>query len=107
MSMFTAIFCSRVFFDIAERRGWIKRLSMAHLIGETNVSFISMRKMAAALSAVVILIGMSAVVMRGAKMLDIDFTGGTSVQCMLVEPMPIEKFANASPGLPTTSGSRK
>jgi SecD/SecF fusion protein len=90
ISMFTAIFCSRVLFDIAERRGWIKRLSMSQVIGETHFSFMSTRKMAAAFSAIAILIGMSAVVMRGSKMLDIDFTGGASVQCMLKQPMMIE-----------------
>jgi SecD/SecF fusion protein len=99
MSMYTAIFCSRVFFDIAERRGWIKRLAMSHLIGDTHVSFVNMRKMAGTLSAVVILVGMSAVVMRGAKMLDIDFTGGTSVQCMLQAPMPIEDVRKRVAGI--------
>ena len=52
MSMFTSIFCSRVVFDIAERRRWIKSLSFARLIGETNIDFLGKRHAAAVLSLV-------------------------------------------------------
>jgi SecD/SecF fusion protein len=90
MSMFTAIFCSRAIFEIAERRGWIKQLSMMQLISETNINFIGFRKVAAALSLILILIGFGAVAARGKKIFDIDFNGGTSVQAVLREPMPIE-----------------
>ena len=89
MSMFTAIFCSRAIFEIAERRGWIKKLGMMQLVSETNVSFLSYRKIAAGLSIVVILIGLFAVGSRGRQIFDIDFNGGTSVQAVLKEPMDI------------------
>lgn len=42
MSMFTAIFCSRVVFDIAERKQWLKKLSMMQIVGGTNIDFIGM-----------------------------------------------------------------
>ena len=89
MSMFTAIFCSRAIFEIAERRNWIKKLGMAQLIGETNWNFLGYRKLAAAISVVTILIGLFAVGSRGRQIFDIDFNGGTSVQAVLNEPMDI------------------
>ena len=32
MSMYTAIFCSRLMFDISERRGWLKKLNMRRVL---------------------------------------------------------------------------
>jgi SecD/SecF fusion protein len=90
MSMYTAIFCSRVVFDIAERRGWIKKLTFTSIIGDTAIDFIGKRKLAAAVSAVCIALGIGAVVARGVKLYDIDFRGGTSVQVALNDTMPIE-----------------
>ncbi|GAG14286.1 unnamed protein product, partial [marine sediment metagenome] len=79
LSMFTAIFCSRVIFDIAERKRWITKLRMMRIVGKTNIDFLSMRYAAGIISVTVIAIGLVAVVVRGKGLLDIDFTGGTSV----------------------------
>ncbi|MEM7314583.1 MAG: protein translocase subunit SecD, partial [Planctomycetota bacterium] len=89
ISMYTAIFCSRVIFDIAERKGWIKSLSMTQVVGETNIDFVGLGRMAAVVSAICVLLGLGAVALRGSDILDIDFTGGTSIQVMLNEPMPV------------------
>ena len=91
MSMFTAIFCSRVIFDIAEKKKWLTKLRMMQLVTKTNINFVGMRKMAAGLSMVAILVGVGAVAARGTNIFDIDFLGGTSVQAMLTSPMPIEE----------------
>lgn len=83
MSMFTAVFCSRTFFEIAERRRWIKKLSFGSMIGETNFDFIGKAVPAMVLSLVVIGIGLVAGYNRGVNLLDIDFTGGSSVTMVL------------------------
>jgi SecD/SecF fusion protein len=83
MSMYTAIFCSRVIFDIAERRRWITQLNMSHVIGETNFDFIGKRYVAGGFSLLVIVLGLMGVWQRGAEILNIDFTGGTSVTMVL------------------------
>jgi SecD/SecF fusion protein len=82
-SMFTAIYCSRVVFEIAERQRWQTRLHMRQVIGETNFDFMKIWKPMTATSAVIIAIGLVGTVIRGSTMLDIDFTGGTSVQPLL------------------------
>ena len=91
MSLYTAIFCSRVVFDIAERKGWLKKLGMSRLIGDTSISFIGKRHIAAVVSAICILVGLGAVFTRGTNMLDIDFNGGSSVLVMLDRQTPIDE----------------
>jgi SecD/SecF fusion protein len=90
-SMFTAIFFSRLLFDICERQGWIKEIRMMKVFTTPNFDFLRVRWLAIGASLVLIAIGMFAVYMRGERMLDIDFTGGSSVTFALNESdkMPI------------------
>ncbi|MEN1678922.1 MAG: protein translocase subunit SecD [Planctomycetota bacterium] len=93
MSMYTAIFCSRVVFDIAERRRWIKQLKFGKIVGKTSIDFIGKRGLAAGLSAAVIVLGLIGVFNRGSDILNIDFTGGTSVTLALKpsDPLPFKE----------------
>ena len=90
-SMFTAIFCSRVIFDVFEKQRWITNLSMMRIVGKTDIDFVGKRFAAGAFSAVVIVIGLVAVVARGPSLLDIDFTGGTSVCILFDEPVDVSE----------------
>ncbi|MHC4402725.1 MAG: protein translocase subunit SecD [Planctomycetota bacterium] len=85
LSMFTAIYCSRVVFDVAEKQKWITKLSMLRILGRTSINFLRGRRVAAAVSIVVIVVGLGGVYMRGAGLLDIDFTGGVSVETVFKE----------------------
>ena len=89
MCLFTAIFCSRIIFDIAERRRWIKRLTMLQMFSTPNWDLMSKRRITAVASVLVILVGLGAVYSRGNTLFDIDFRGGTSVQVLLSESKPI------------------
>ena len=80
LNLFTAVFCSRVLFDLAERSGWLRKLSMGRLLGRTSLSFVSWAKTAAALAVALVVLGAVAAARRGSELFDIDFTGGTSVQ---------------------------
>jgi SecD/SecF fusion protein len=80
LNLFTAVFCARVVFDLAERNGWLRRLSMARLFGTTNFEFVRWMRPAIAFSLAFILLGLAAGARRGQGLFDIDFTGGTSVQ---------------------------
>lgn len=94
MSMFTAIYCSRVIFDLAERRRWLKKLTMTQLLDEPKLNLIGMRAMMAVGSVILVTVGLGAVAMRGRDILDIDFLGGTSVQAQLKEAMPYDEVWN-------------
>jgi SecD/SecF fusion protein len=79
MSMFTALYVGRLFFDIFERKRWITDLKMMSIVGTTNLDFIGKQMIAAFFSGALIVIGLIVVVTRGQENLDIDFTGGTMV----------------------------
>ena len=85
MCMYTSIFCSRIIFDIAERKGWIHDLKMMRFLTETNWDFMKMSRIAWVGSGLIILIGLAAVIGRGTDLLNIDFTGGTTVYFVLDE----------------------
>ena len=90
LNLFTAVFCSRVAFDLAERNRWITRLSMAKLFGHTNFPFVAYMRPAIIASIAFILLGLAAAWSRGQGLFDIDFTGGTSVQVAFKADQPLD-----------------
>lgn len=90
MSMYTAIFCSRVVFDIGERVRRMTKLNMTQLISESNIDFLGKRHIAVAVSILLICLGIAGIAVRGLDIFDIDFRGGTSVHLMLDKPAESE-----------------
>jgi preprotein translocase SecF subunit len=85
-SMFTAIFVTRIIFDLLLSFGVLKTsLPMAHLVGETKVDFIGKRQICYALSGIVIAIGIFAFIQRGPQRYGLDFTGGLLQEYRLVD----------------------
>ncbi len=80
LNLFTAVFCARVVFELAERSGWLRKLSMGRILGQTHIEFIKWGPVASLVAIAVILVGLVAGIQRGSELFDIDFTGGTSVQ---------------------------
>lgn len=85
-SMFTAIFCARVAFDVAERTKTLSRLRMMNLFPSPNYDFLRLQRICAMGSILLIVIGLVSTVARGRGLFDIDFNGGTSVHLLLSEP---------------------
>ncbi|MEX2112070.1 MAG: protein translocase subunit SecD [Pirellulales bacterium] len=107
VSMFTAIFVSRVIFDVAEKKRWLTQLKMMKLIGHTNFNFIRWRTPAIVVSIVLIAVGLGAAANRGKELLDIDFTGGSSVQLLFAgeEAQNIAEIRKAVAELPDVAVS--
>ncbi len=84
-SMFTAVFVSRTVFDIAEKRHWIRSLSMTRMFGDVNWDFMGKFRIAAIGSVALIVIGMVALVSLGEQVLDIDLRGGSTAQVLFNE----------------------
>jgi SecD/SecF fusion protein len=91
LSMYAAIFCARVVFDIGERKKWITKLTMYKLFDVTNINFMGMWKPATIASLAIIVAGLAGTYFRGQEILSIDFTGGTAVHIKLKEPMPVDQ----------------
>ncbi len=96
-SMFTATFCSRIMFEIAEKLKMVS-LSMSdgiafakrNFMGNRDINFMNWRKASVAFSLVLIVAGLAAVFVRGKELLNIDFTGGTGVIFQLQEPVAVD-----------------
>ena len=97
ISMFTAVFCSRVIFEICERRRLVgfKMMDIVAtmrngFMGARDVDFMSIRKVCYAISAIAMLVGVITPILRGRQLLDIDFNGGTTVTFVLDKQMPAD-----------------
>lgn len=102
-NLFTAIYVSRLFFDILVERRWIRSLRMLDLVGMPNIDFLRYRKVAYTVSIVLIGLGLVATVARGKDIFDIEFTGGTAVGFKLKEPMTtaeLRRLVSEHPTLP-------
>ena len=88
-SMFTALFVTRTIFAVGLERGWVTEMRMRQFFRKPKISFTAYRKPAAAVSAVLIAIGLITFLVRGRDNYDIDFTGGTLVQLRLAEATPV------------------
>ncbi|HRE99886.1 MAG TPA: protein translocase subunit SecD [Pirellulaceae bacterium] len=91
MSLFTAIFCARVMFEIAERQRWLGKLQMLQIFDGRPIDFAKLWPRAAAMSVVLIVAGLGAVVARGTGILSHDLQGGTSARIVLTEATPAEE----------------
>ncbi len=86
MSMFTAIFCARVVFELFERTRRLKDLKLRSIFQDAHIDFMKKRQLAAVASIALIVIGLAGMVARGRQIFDIDFLGGTSVTMILEQP---------------------
>ncbi|HWB14247.1 MAG TPA: protein translocase subunit SecD [Pirellulales bacterium] len=100
MNLFTAITFTRLLFDIAEKQRWISRLKMLHVLQSPNFDFIGKRFIAIALSVLVIGAGLVGVAQRGRGLLDIDFTGGVSVETLFEKPQEVADIRELVKDLP-------
>jgi SecD/SecF fusion protein len=80
LSMYTAIIVARVIFDVADRQRWIDKVKMMRALPPTRFDFLRYKWVAIAISLSIIFIGLVATFARGRGILDIDFTGGVSVE---------------------------
>lgn len=89
-SMFTAIVVTRVIFEHLLLKGRLKALKFKSFIKkDTNIDFISKRWFCYVLSAVILVIGMSAFMMKGRKAYGVEFTGGQLQEYVFDRPIPI------------------
>ena len=89
MSMYTAIYCSRLMFDVAERKGWLTKLNMRRIMDKVNIDFISKISFTSVLSAALIAIGLVSMFFLGARILDHDLRGGSTIRMVFKDPQEI------------------
>lgn len=95
VSLFTAIFVTRVIFEILLGFKGFKKLSMLRLIGDTKIDFIGKRWLCYLISLLIIIGGLAAFFMKGEKSYGIDFTGGQAQEFNFQHPVKIEAVRSA------------
>jgi SecD/SecF fusion protein len=85
-SMFSAVFVTRVIFEVLYEKRWIRTLKMTKWMSNPNIDFLKWGRAAAMFSIILIGVGIAAVAFRGWNILDIDFTGGTAAGLQFKEP---------------------
>jgi len=78
-SMFTALFLTRLIFDLMMRYMPFRTLTMMKFFERPNFDFMSLRHVTMAISGIMIAVCLVTTVIRGKDMLGIDFTGGTQI----------------------------
>jgi len=78
-SMFSALFLTRIVFDMLTKFFNITKLPMFSVINESKVDFLGMRKIAFTISGSFIVLAFVVAGVRGTDALGIDFTGGSRI----------------------------
>ena len=94
ISMFTAIFCARAIFEIAERTRILRKLGMLQLLSPTRFEFTRFWKMTTVASMLLIAIGLVATYWRYNSTKDLfsyDLKGGTSARIVFEESQKPEE----------------
>ncbi len=102
VSFFTAVFVTRVIFELLVKHGLIKQVKMLHILTRTNVPFMKYARIALLVSLMLITAGLWVFASRGKENLDIDFTGGSVAHLNLTKEMHIDEVRSrmAKAGFP-------
>ena len=90
MSMFTAIYVSRLVFDIWERKRWLKNLNMSQILDKGSYQFLSMTKLTGLISLGLIVAGLIGTFTLGARILDQDLRGGSTARMVFNEKQDLK-----------------
>ena len=77
ISLFTALYVTRLIFDYALANRYIRELRMMKLFARPSFDFMAIRKAMFALTATLTVLGTSLFLYRGDTILNVDFTKGT------------------------------
>lgn len=90
MSMFTAIFCSRLIFDIAERKRYLTKLNMTRLLSKSKMNFLNKVSLTGVMSAALIVAGLFSIFHFGSRLLNHDLRGGSTVRMVFNDAQDVE-----------------
>lgn len=95
-TLFTAVFLTRLLFNIMTRFTTVKSLKMYQFIKPTlHIDFFKYYKIVVGVFVVIIIAGIVLVCVRGKDVLGVDFTGGTQVELDYQKSIPAAQIASA------------
>lgn len=95
-NLFTALFCSRLFFDSLASLKAIKKLMFMEILKKSHLDFMKLKNITFAISGVMVLIGLVSFIQitRGSANLGVDFTGGSLLQYKAEQPFTMKEVRN-------------
>jgi SecD/SecF fusion protein len=102
LSIWATMFVARVIFEVFERKRWLTRVKMLHVIGHTEIDFMKWFPACATFSVLITVVGLAVALYRYHEggLLDIDFTSGVSVQALFTSPEDITDIRRRTENLP-------
>jgi SecD/SecF fusion protein len=94
-SVFSAVFVSRLVFDVLLRYTKFEKMPMLSFVKQTNYNFLSMEWAAYILSAAIIIAGTFMVVKNKEKVLGVDFTGGDALTLQFAQKVDVSQLRDA------------
>ena len=93
LNLFTALFGTRVVYDWAVLKRWLKKLSFYEFFEKPNIDFIGWRHYAFIISGALCLLGLVAFVQlsRGQGNLGVEFSGGALVEMTAAKPFTVNE----------------
>ena len=87
-NLFTALFCSRLVFDLLAAKRVITNLRFLQFTKKPNIDFMKVRTITFSISGVMVLIGLIAFfqIARGSANMGVDFSGGSLLQYKAEQP---------------------
>ncbi|HOB32786.1 MAG TPA: protein translocase subunit SecD [Verrucomicrobiota bacterium] len=96
ISMFTALYVTRLIYDILLDKGWLKNIRMLPLITFRGIRFVKWGRLTCSLSALLIVIGLGyGIFVRGSGVFGIDFQGGDSITMTFQQKVEVDQLRNA------------
>lgn len=93
VSLYTALFVTRLFFNTLVGHGWVKDLRMQRLLSKPSVDWMSRRKGFFAFSVVASTLGLGSFLYLSVQnrdaLYDIEFLGGSSVEVEFLDRVPV------------------
>lgn len=96
-NLFTALFCSRLFFDSLHSLKVVRKLLFMEIVKKTSLDFMKIRKITFVISGIMVLIGLFSVIeiTRGVANLGVDFTGGSLLQYKAQQEFTMQEVREA------------
>lgn len=95
-NLFTALFCSRLFFDSLSSLKAIKKLSFMEILKKSNLDFMKLTRITFVISGILVATGLISFVLitRGSANLGVDFTGGSLLQYKAEQQFTMSEVRN-------------
>lgn len=92
MSMFTAIYVARLFFDVCERNRWLTKLNMTRIMERKQWNFLNKIRITGVVSLLLIAAGLVGMWSLGARILNHDLRGGSTVRMVFKDAQDVDEI---------------